>query len=374
MTMPGASLSKGDVEGLKADIAAAKAPKEVLALLTGAELELLHMLDPREQNVEDAKTIFMPLVQVFRAVREHVQRNVPLPEDFPELLSGPFDSVFKSEHESDIGLIVEIDADLEAIKAWVFGKLAEINRETQDKIRNLLAFERRGWLDGPVSVEIIPKEQVPAVYWEAQTETRQELSPRQKKLQELAKRRETKELSPYDFDLNFLWQLKEAGEPLRRKDLDHQTGIQAVVLNREDFDTLVRLDFVHRTGERMQIEPESLDGDDVLILYPEDLGNAELQPEDVQLLRQTLNAEQIDVNELLNDVPGVVERLAAVNQQRDATLRDRPDLIEQTNETATRQKQELLGMFVQWYRERKQVKDDTRQKLSALLGNILGEH
>lgn len=165
--MPGFSLSKGDIEGLQADIAAAKAPKEVIALLTKAELQLLHILDPRCLHPEDAKTIIMPLVEVFRVVREHVQRNVPLPEDFPAILSDPFDPAFKSEHQSDIGLIVENGVDVEAIKVWVLGKLAEVNQETQDKIKHLLSFERRGWFDGPVSVEIIPKEEVPSAYWEA---------------------------------------------------------------------------------------------------------------------------------------------------------------------------------------------------------------
>ncbi|MBI2117667.1 hypothetical protein HYT95_02095 [Candidatus Peregrinibacteria bacterium] len=97
----------------------------------------------------------------------------------------------------------------------------------------------------------------------------------EEKLRWLARRREAHEISPHDFDLNFIFQLNQVNAPLTRRDLNHETGTQAVVLNREDMDALGCLDFIHRSGERMLIEPESLAEGDVLILYPEDLGNVE---------------------------------------------------------------------------------------------------
>lgn len=108
-------------------------------------------------------------------------------------------------------------------------------------------------------------------------------SPKEKMLRELARRREAKEISPYDFDLLFLSQcnklacLGKIPIPLKRRDLDHKTGIQAVVLTRDDMEVLGFLDFIHSSGERMLIEPESLSEGDVLILYPEDLDNVEGQ-------------------------------------------------------------------------------------------------
>jgi hypothetical protein len=60
--------------------------------------------------------------------------------------------------------------------------------------------------------------------------------------------------------------------------LAHETGNQAVVLTREELEVLGCLDFIHVSGERMLIEPESLREGDVLILYPYELGNEEGKP------------------------------------------------------------------------------------------------
>ncbi len=95
----------------------------------------------------------------------------------------------------------------------------------------------------------------------------------QRKRGELAQRREAKEISPHDFDLNFIFRLNEIDAPLTRKDLVHETGNQAVVISREDLETLGCVDFIHSSGERMVIEPSSLREGDVLILYPEELGD-----------------------------------------------------------------------------------------------------
>lgn len=107
-------------------------------------------------------------------------------------------------------------------------------------------------------------------------EQRAEL-PKERKLRELERRREAKEIGPHDFDLNFIFQLNSINAPLHYSDLRHERGWQAVVLTRDDMETLGCLDFIHRSGERMLIEPESLSEGDVLILYPEDLGNVEGQ-------------------------------------------------------------------------------------------------
>ena len=101
------------------------------------------------------------------------------------------------------------------------------------------------------------------------------LARKEQKLKELSAMREANELSPYDFDLNYIFQLNEAGLPLTRNDLLHETGNQALILSREDFETLGCLDFIHVSGERMLIEPESLDPNDVFILYPHEVGNEE---------------------------------------------------------------------------------------------------
>lgn len=94
-------------------------------------------------------------------------------------------------------------------------------------------------------------------------------------LRELSRRREAKELSSHDFDLNFIFQLNQIGAPLTRRDLDHTTGIQAVVVTRDDLEALGGLDFIHYSGERRLIDPESLQKGSVLVLYPEDLGDME---------------------------------------------------------------------------------------------------
>lgn len=101
------------------------------------------------------------------------------------------------------------------------------------------------------------------------------LARKEQKLRELSAKREAKELSPFDFDLNYIYQLNEAGLPLTRKDMLHETGNQALVLTREDFEVLGCLDFIHVSGERMLIEAESLDPNDVFILYPHELGDEE---------------------------------------------------------------------------------------------------
>ncbi|PIR54359.1 hypothetical protein COU75_01275 [Candidatus Peregrinibacteria bacterium CG10_big_fil_rev_8_21_14_0_10_42_8] len=111
---------------------------------------------------------------------------------------------------------------------------------------------------------------------------------RQRKEAELLRRREAKEVSPHDFDLNFIFRLNEIDVPLTRKDLVHETGNQAVVITREKLEEISELssnygdgrdlgyvDFIHVSGERRLIESEDIREGDVLILYPEELGDEE---------------------------------------------------------------------------------------------------
>lgn len=152
----------------------------------------------------------------------------------------------------------------------------------------------------------------------------------------------------------------------------HQTGIQAVVLSPEDLETLGSIDFIHRTGERMQVEPESLNEDDMLILYPEDLGNSEIEQADLKLLRETLKGEGITFKDFLDDDESIIDRIAGINRNRDALKKEKPESTEEIDAVALRQKNELLALYLQKYKDRKVVKDETRQKLSGLLGDILG--
>ncbi len=101
------------------------------------------------------------------------------------------------------------------------------------------------------------------------------IARREKKLKDLATKREAQELSPHDFDLNFIHQLNQAGLPLTRKDLTHETGNQALILTYEEFQRLGCLDFVHVSEGRISIDPDDLDPNDVFILYPEEIGDEE---------------------------------------------------------------------------------------------------
>lgn len=101
------------------------------------------------------------------------------------------------------------------------------------------------------------------------------IARKEQKLRELSAKREAKELSPHDFDLNYIFQLNQAGLPLTRKDMQHETGNQALVITRDDLETVRYLNFIHSSGERMVIEPESLDPNDVFILYSHEVGDEE---------------------------------------------------------------------------------------------------
>jgi hypothetical protein len=88
----------------------------------------------------------------------------------------------------------------------------------------------------------------------------------------LAQKRESGELSPHDYDLNFLFMLNEHALPLTRKDVMSETGNQAVVLTRDDFAQLGSITLTLPSGEVITIEAGSMN-DPVFIVFPEDLGD-----------------------------------------------------------------------------------------------------
>lgn len=92
-------------------------------------------------------------------------------------------------------------------------------------------------------------------------------------LAELQRRRAAGELSPYDFDLNFLFMLNEADGALKRADLDHSTGVQAVVLSKDDFDALGAITFIHAKHGEMTIGSDSLAEGGTLVIFPEEVGS-----------------------------------------------------------------------------------------------------
>lgn len=90
-------------------------------------------------------------------------------------------------------------------------------------------------------------------------------------LAELKRRRDAGELSLHDFDLNFIHALNETNQPLKRSDLDHATGVQAVVLDWQSFDMIGSITFIHAKHGKMTIDSDSLT-EDCLVIFPEEVG------------------------------------------------------------------------------------------------------
>ena len=112
-------------------------------------------------------------------------------------------------------------------------------------------------------------------------ELRRELTPLQReRLMQLGKRVEAGEVSEYRYDLNDVeMRIVDAEEdvervqPLRRADVLHGTvGMQAVIVFPEELERLEYIKIRMPNGKDTIIGSECLAGDDVLILYPEDLG------------------------------------------------------------------------------------------------------
>ena len=105
-------------------------------------------------------------------------------------------------------------------------------------------------------------------------------------LHQLSDWREAEGNSPYDFDLNFIYQLYRAGRPLTRTDMLHQTGNQALVITLENYLVLQKcccgfLYYIDASGERKLIKLGFKNPDDVFILYPDEVGNEETEEVDI---------------------------------------------------------------------------------------------
>lgn len=122
-------------------------------------------------------------------------------------------------------------------------------------------------------------------------------SSEQKKRWELSEYREKGTLSPYDFDLNYLFELSKERLPLAKSDLRHETGLQAVVLTRDDMEILGGLEFIHSSGEAMFIEPESVRQGDILVLYPWELSNPPKEIENPSL-KGTTREDPTSIDEI----------------------------------------------------------------------------
>lgn len=95
----------------------------------------------------------------------------------------------------------------------------------------------------------------------------------QKRRDELARRREAKEVGELDFNTNTLQSLMAYGDmPLTREELERENA--ALVLTPEEFQAIGPFDVILATGERTTLDPDDLSPDDILVLYPRDLGNS----------------------------------------------------------------------------------------------------
>ncbi|MDD5743071.1 MAG: hypothetical protein PHX87_06660 [Candidatus Peribacteraceae bacterium] len=133
--------------------------------------------------------------------------------------------------------------------------------------------------DQPVILPIRP--QIPAT----RTSVHTVLSPQyiDRKL-ELQRRRDACELSLSAFDPARLWWLNggddEAAEPkaLTRSMLMHSKGEQAVVLTFEERNIVRRLTCIDCHGRRICLALEDILENELLIIFPEELGDTEGKP------------------------------------------------------------------------------------------------
>lgn len=96
-----------------------------------------------------------------------------------------------------------------------------------------------------------------------------------KNYRELLRRREAQELDAADYRIEFLFYLQEEDRPLTRGTV----GNKAVVLTQSDLEQLGYLEIVLPNGQIMSIEPEDTGyaPDDLLIIFPEDLGELDVE-------------------------------------------------------------------------------------------------
>ncbi len=99
----------------------------------------------------------------------------------------------------------------------------------------------------------------------------------EKNLQELARRQEAGELEPYDYEVNYIWYLREMGKPVTRKDIQNH----AIVIKPEEFEVLEFIEFINPSGEKVSIDftDEDFDTTNPLIIFPEELGEENIEQE-----------------------------------------------------------------------------------------------
>lgn len=94
--------------------------------------------------------------------------------------------------------------------------------------------------------------------------------------EELARRREAKELSQHSADLNVVSRINGAGKPLNRRHLERGDGLpRALVLTKDDLAVLGHVDYVDSEGNPQSIEYDDLQEGHPFILFPENLGYVE---------------------------------------------------------------------------------------------------
>lgn len=75
--------------------------------------------------------------------------------------------------------------------------------------------------------------------------------------------------------MNCITYLNERDEPLIQKYVADATGPKAVVFTKDEILELGGFDFIDHNGRRISINPENMPDGEVLVLYPEQLGNKE---------------------------------------------------------------------------------------------------
>ena len=150
--MPGAFISKEKIEGLAQDVHTARSPQSVISILQHYEVEVMGRLQPDNLHPADAEDISrcMSFEEIYRSVRSRVWNSTALPETFPKMLRS-FREKWSDRSQSDIGVVTENDADVQAVQEWIQARLKDTS----------ISFEPRGWFDGPASIDILQASDIP---------------------------------------------------------------------------------------------------------------------------------------------------------------------------------------------------------------------
>ena len=96
---------------------------------------------------------------------------------------------------------------------------------------------------------------------------------KEQKLAELVRRRESGEIGPEDFNTNQLQWLIAEDTTLTRRNLENANS--ALVISSDEFQRIGPFNVILAGNEHITLDPDDFPPDDVLILYPWDLGNFE---------------------------------------------------------------------------------------------------